>query len=237
MAKEVKCPNGCLLRIPDKRLADVIRCPQCKSNIKVSHPNDSGVCESPVLTATFVDSDLPVVVDVDIRQVPSNEQIAGRVERALHDRMLLARFLAIFVCIIGLINFGPAVYHWAVWYAEHRSHPLPPWIFIQILIASLMVVFSFLVWQVQDWSVLNALAVLTLILAAAYTFAVTSTMIGWNESSLVRYIRVPFDLLNTFSIWCVAMLLLNIVTSWISIKEALNWRRIESIYKTTLPSN
>ena len=248
MSLKVRCPNGCLLRAPEKRIGKVIRCPKCKSSIRISESKTNGdkVFQSEFVDERFevqiqttdsesspVDAGISNIPELDLSPIatqPSNQQMAGRIERARIDRVLIAKFIACFIIVVGMVNIAPAAYHWYLWAQDPIAIELPRWTYIQIFIAALHIIYAIFVLQIGDWSSLKAVSIAMLVFGAAYGFVSAGLLLGGSESPITTFLGLKFTMLNTATIWCVSMLLLAIITCYVAGKEAINWQRIDQIF-------
>ena len=156
--------------------------------------------------------------------------MASRLARSRQDRIFLARFLASFLGLIALLNVAPAIYHWSSVHSAAESK-IANWLCFQVLVGVLQLLYAVFVWQIRDWSALKALSVVLLFFAALYGFISTSALIGDANSIVFKFLEVSYSMQRTATIWAVTMLLLMIATSFLAMKEALNWQRIENIYQ------
>ena len=178
----------------------------------------------------------PFVVDTESLPVEEvdNRSWEERLEDANSDRRILARFFAICLCIVAIINMIPAIYQWYHWSQLTDGVALPRWIYIQILVGAVYLLYAFFLAQIPDWSALRAVAVA--VLAMAFVFALVSTglLIGGGQGAFTGFLGIPFSLNRQACIWCVAMFCLATLMSYWGGKESMNWQRAEVLLREIL---
>ena len=258
MPLRVSCPKGCEFRVPDKYAGKLIRCPNCKTTVRVGvslkNAQDSDL--PTVVTGSATDAeqdwtDFQIVTDdlntqdldtapigsftvestdaVQIERIAQVEQSEGRIQRARQDRILLSRIAAVFIILVGLINLAPAMFHWYQWSQDPLAVELPRWIYFLVFIAAIHFLYALFVLQIPDWSALRSVSVVMLIEAAVCGFVSVGILLGGANSPTVSYLGLQYSMLNSASIWCVAMLLLAIVTCYLTAKESFNWQQIDRL--------
>ena len=259
MALRVKCPNGCEFRTPSKNAGKVVHCPKCQAAVRLGKVNKRPKAVDAELQAFVAqvsqrtaDADLanidtgePVAADeaklafaereageVQIDSRSTRDQISGRANRSRRDRILLSKIAAVFIIVVGLINLVPGIYHWYLWAQEPLASELPRWIYMLIFLAVIHLLYAVFVLQVPDWSALRAVSVVMLLVAAVCGFISVGIVLGGASSPTVRFLGIHYSMLNSAIIWCVAMLLLAIVTSYMTAKESYNWQRIDQILQS-----
>ena len=110
--------------------------------------------------------------------------------------------------VVGLINLGPAVYCWWEWSQADAGILLPRWIYLQIFVAVLHIVYAILLLQVPDWSALKSIAFVMLVFAFVYGLFSMGLVVSGSTGLLARFLQVPGSLNQKACIWCVAMLVL-----------------------------
>ena len=147
---------------------------------------------------------------------------------ANEDRRLFARFFAICLCLIAVLNIIPASFQWYHWAQLPDSVPLPRWIYIQMFIGLIYLVYAFFLAQVPDWSALRAVSVAMLLMAFVFGIISAGLLIG-GHGDFSGYLGIPFALNRQACIWCVVMLCVATLMSFWGGKESANWRRTEQI--------
>lgn len=147
---------------------------------------------------------------------------------ANEDRKLFARFFAICLCLIAVLNLIPASLQWYHWSQLPDSAPLPRWIYIQMFIGSIYLIYAFFLAQIPDWSALRAVSVAMLLMAFVFGIISAGLLIG-GHGNFAGYLGIPFALNRLACIWCVAMLCVATLMSFWGGKESANWQRAEQI--------
>ena len=75
-----------------------------------------------------------------------------RVRKSNAERVLLARFFALSLCAVAVINLFPAFYFWIDWSRSLDARPLPRWIYLQVFMAAIHLVYAIFLFQVPDWA-------------------------------------------------------------------------------------
>jgi len=242
----------------EKHAGKRVRCPKCKTTLRLNaQPNKKEDAGLPTVTtgssaapeqdwtdfeivteetksqevdaAPIEEVALAPTAKVEIDPRSEAEQSQGRIERARQDRVLLSRIAAVFIMLVGLINLLPAIFHWYQWSQDPLAVELPRWIYFLIFLAAIHFLYALFVLQIPDWSALRSVSVVMLIEAALCGFVSVGILLGGPSSPTVSYLGVQYSMLNSASIWCVAMLLLAIVTSYLTAKEAFNWQQIDRL--------
>lgn len=324
----VDCPNGCIIRMPLSRAGRIVRCPRCKSALRIPSISESvlnsgkpvpciariarrikpeadevtpavalddspiAVVDSPPATASQTQSAaprLPVptwvkpvekrkprpmpvpepsaesaessastaqsvgrtisglpakpasiqMIDLDatddrVFDDPAERNWEDRLEHANTDRKYLAWFFAMCLCCVAIINIVPALYHWYSWTQLAESMPLPRWIYIQIFVGAIHLVYAIFLAQIPNWSAMRAVSVAMLAVAFVFGFISTGLLIGGGQGNLTGFLGIPYTLSRQACIWCVAMLCLATLMSYWGGKESSNWERSEHLLKEIL---
>lgn len=178
---------------------------------------------------------------IDLQDGPRNVspgkpiQIQQRASRARDDRIVLARFFAICLCGIALINMVPAFNFWQNWReysggfaGRSQDAPLPRWIYLQIFIAAIHVMYAVFLVQINDWSSLRAVSIAMLVVAMAFGMVSTGILIGGYDGAVANFLELRgLALVRQASIWCVAMLCLSTLMSYLGGRESARWQRAE----------
>ena len=279
MPLKVKCPGGCVIRMPNNRAGKLIRCPGCKSVLQIpAIPDQSQVSSSETVLqqarlakkkqqiagdpagndvaekssseawlGSFADNvetsvdDFPVLIETgskDDEHSTKQDAIAVRVQRAKRDRIVLSRFFAFCLCIVAVINMVPAIYYWHQWSLNAELQQLPRWTYLQVFVAALHFVYAVYLVQISDWAALKTVCVVMGIVGAIFAAVSVGLMFGISEGgaqgNVARFLGLPYSLVRSACLWCVAMLCLSTLASYLSGREAANWQRIEQLVKHVL---
>lgn len=157
-----------------------------------------------------------------------------RLESANSDRRMLARFFALVLCLVAIVNMVPAFYHWFHWTQMTESLALPRWIYIQVFVGAIHLVYAIFLFQINNWSAMRAVSVAMLGVAFVFGFISTGLLVGGGEGNLTGFLGIPYTLSRQACIWCVAMLCLATLMSYWGGKESTNWQRAEHLLKEIL---
>lgn len=226
--------------MPVNRAGKVVRCPSCKAAMRVGpvFASQQPVVEEQEFADSAGRSETAVeFAATDIAMDSRMDRLAQRASRARSDRVLMSRFFGMFLLAVAVINMAPAIYHWYSWSTETLVGNLPRWTYLLIFVASLHVIYAIFVLQIADWSTLNAVSAVMLVVAAFFGFVSASLTLGGGNSAVAAFLDLPFAMMRNAIIWCIAMLLLAIVSSYLSGREALNWQRVDSIFDHLISQN
>lgn len=180
-------------------------------------------------------SSTPIINLDDSHQGPAvveeEKDWGARLKEANADRQTLARFFALVLCLVAIVNMVPAIYHWFHWLQLTESLALPRWIYIQIFVGAIHLVYAIFLAQIPDWSAMRAVSVAMLAVAFVFGFVSTGLLIGGGQGNLTGFLGIPYALSRQACIWCVAMLCLATLMSYWGGKESSNWQRAEFLLK------
>ncbi len=167
---------------------------------------------------------------------PSPATIRARARESRSDRMILTRFIAVCILILGVINLAPAISQWLAWSSGTESGATPRWIYILMFLAALHLVYAIYLIQIPDWSALISVSIA--MLAFAFVFGVVSTglVLGGSQGTIARTLQLATVLTGPASIWCVAMLCLATLVSYMGGREAINWHRADRLLAEIISS-
>ncbi|MFT5299480.1 MAG: hypothetical protein ACI87E_001583 [Mariniblastus sp.] len=181
---------------------------------------------------------IPEIKLVNSKEVVTEKEEAidweERLENANQDRRMLARFFAGCLCVVAIVNMTPALYHWYHWAQMTESMELPRWIYIQVFVGAIHLVYAVFLFQVSDWSAMRAVSVAMLLVAFVFGSVSTGLLVSGGQGDLSGFLGIPFSLSKQAAIWCVAMLCLATLMSYWGGKESLNWQRAELLLKDIL---
>ena len=152
-----------------------------------------------------------------------------RFQKSLNDRVVLARFLAaclVGVAIVNLIPAGLYVYHLLV---EESFVTLPRWVYLQAFAAILHVVYAIFLVQVADWSSLRAVSWALLVIAMAFGLLSTGLIVGDGPGMVPQLLELEGSLVRRAGLWCVAMLCVATLFSYLGGRESSRWQRSEAL--------
>ena len=164
-------------------------------------------------------------------------QIQQRAKSAQDDRVVLARFFAICLCGIAIVNVIPAIYFWQQWNelpggyaAGNRVPTLPRWMYLQIFIAAIHVMYAVFLAQIPDWASMRAVSIAMLVVAMVFGLISTGILMGGSEGAVAQFLVLgEASLTRQASIWCVAMLCLATLMSYLGGRESARWQRAEQL--------
>jgi hypothetical protein len=253
MHLKVKCPNGCVVRMPTSQAGKTVQCPQCRATIRIGdivrpdeppplpqstrrgQPFATGTDSQPAKDFQSSVEHLVIAIRTDHEKPLSNggsemSLLAARMSRSRNDRVTMSRGLAILVATVGIVHVFPFIYH-ACWVGIETGEALPKWMYLQFFVAALHCIYALFLWQVSDWSALWGVSVASLVIAALFGFLSSALLIGGPQSQLVMFLGLGYTLHGSATIWTLAMLILATICSLLLAREAFHWQRIESIYK------
>ena len=338
MPLRVHCPQGCLIRVPNSRAGKVVRCPGCKSVIRLpdvsaselasgkpipihalpADTTDSQISDfvpyrddqpenlnqesdqgkqkpgspthkatgetphqagrvvnepseeptpvvpkkrlvTPAPTRRKIPSDEPVdfsppaVLDQEplahsmsrpsdgthrlktfLQEPEDGDQMLRQFQASTSDRIVLARFYSICVFCTGIFNLIPAIYFWYFGGHIEIGASWPRWAYLQIFVAGLHFIYAIFLYQIPDWSTLRTIAIAMLVFAMMYGLVSSGLLIGGGHGTIANFLRLPSALLNQAAIWCVAMLCLSTLISYLTGKESALWCRTEKLLNQIL---
>jgi len=100
---------------------------------------------------------------------------------------------------------------------------------LQIFVAVLHIVYALFLLQVPDWATLRSIAIV--MLAFAFVFGVFSMglLTSGSNGMLAQFLQVPGSLGRQACIWCVTMLVLATLASYLAGRESAAWQRTEKL--------
>ena len=216
---EPESPKPLVVPIPDE--VDPIQ-----ESVEIS---TAGSNETSKLEPSF--DAINIALDADDKPIDSSgiNPIEVRTRRANEDRVTLTRFFAGFLVFVGLVNFAPAIYCWYSWAQLDPDFIPPRWIYLQIFIAVLHLVYAVLLLQVPDWSTLRSIAIVMLSFAFVFGLFSMGLLTSGSSGLLAQFLQVPSVLANQACIWCVAMLCLATLASYLAGRESSAWQRTEQL--------
>jgi len=152
-----------------------------------------------------------------------------RIRKANEDRVVLSRLLAASLCVLAIVNVIPALIFWYDWYCSIDQVALPRWVYLQCFIAAIYVVYALFQFQIPDWSAVRAVSITMLVIAFLFGVLSTGLLVGGGGGVLADFLGVSHTYLQRAAIWCVTMLCLATLVSYLGGREAANWRRSQQL--------
>ncbi len=185
-------------------------------------PQTPIVSSPPVINLAIADSAGEIVMD--------RKSWQQRLRDANADRTVLARILAFFLLLVAVVNIVPAAYHWQSWAQLDDTVDMPRWIYLQVFVGAMYLIYAAFLAQIPDWSALRSVSVALLVVAFGFGVVSTGLLVG-GQGTMAGLLGIPFALVRQAGIWCVAMLCLATVMSFWAGKESSNWRRAEQMLR------
>ncbi len=123
--------------------------------------------------------------------VDERPQWAERVRDSSADRVVLARFFALSLCAVALINLFPAFYFWYDWYQAVMASPLPRWIYLQVFVAAVHVVYAVFLFQIPDWSAMRTVSLAMLAIAFVFGLVSAGLLLGGGQGEIAAFWDFP----------------------------------------------
>ena len=173
-------------------------------------------------------------IGADLSAQDDEEQILRQFYASTSDRRILARFYAIFLFCTGIFNLVPAIYLGINSDQLAIDPTWPRWVYLQIFVAGLYFIYAIYLFQLPDWSALRTIAIAMLTLAMLYGFITSGLLIGGGQGGIAQFLMLPNALSNRAAIWCVAMLCLATLISYLTGRESALWCRAEKLLNQIL---
>ena len=169
------------------------------------------------------------MIDVDLEFESEERRWESRFRKSHADRVVLARFLA--ACLIGIaiVNVIPAVVFWYRWTSMDAVTPLPRWIYLQVFAALLHVVYAIFLVQVPDWASLRSVSYAMLVVAMGFGLMSTGLIVGDGAGFIPTFLELEGSLVQRAGFWCVAMLCVATLASYLGGRESARWQRAEKL--------
>lgn len=152
-----------------------------------------------------------------------------RFQKFRDDRIILARFLAICLILVGVVNVIPAGLFWNDWSSQDHRGPIPRWVWMQVFIALLHLVYAVYLLQIPDWASLRAVAFAMLAIAMIFGIVASGLMGSSSENFVPRFMQLSGSLIRQARLWCVAMLCVATLASYLGGRESARWQRAEKL--------
>ncbi len=191
----------------------------------MNQPNDQPVDSDdiPDIRELAINTDLPVV-DTDIRiEIDRSARQQARHQR--DDDRFLIRFFAVCIFMIGLTTIVPSLYQWIEISQADAIQSIPRWVYVLGFAGSLHLLYSLLLYQVEDYSALQSLAVFLLVVTCAYGFVGVTLWLGDANGPVPRFLQLPSVLRPRAAIWCGIMFGISALGCYLLGREAIIFRR------------
>ena len=169
------------------------------------------------------------MVDFDLDNESGKKLWEARFKKSRDDRVVLTRFLA--ACLIGIaiVNVIPAVIYWQHARSLDVVETLPRWVYLQVFAALLHAVYAIFLVQVADWASLRAVAFAMLAVAMTFGLLSTGLVVGDGSESVPEFLGLKGALVQRAGLWCVAMLCVATLASYLGGRESARWQRAEKL--------
>lgn len=157
------------------------------------------------------------------------EGITRRAQTATEEKTLVTRFYAGAMLIAVVIHLIPALLYVYRWSENDLAGELPRWAYLQILLAILYSLYAVFLFQIPDWSALRVGAWVNLVIATIMGGLATGLGIGGSSGVFARWLGLTAGPVRQATLWCVAMLCLAVILSFLMGRESVIWRRTEDL--------
>ncbi len=152
-----------------------------------------------------------------------------RFQKFRDDRVILSRLLAFCLIGVGLINVIPAGLFWNQWSRVDQPPPVPRWIWMQVFVALLHMVYAVYLLQIPDWASLRAVAFAMLGIAMLFGLVAAGLMGSSNDNFVPQFMQLSGNTVRQARLWCVAMLCVATLASYLGGRESAKWQRAEKL--------
>jgi len=167
--------------------------------------------------------------DFDIEYESGTERWESRFQKSRDDRVVLARFLAFCLIGVAIVNVVPAVFLWWRWSELDVATAFPRWVYLQVFAALLHVVYAVFLMQVADWASLRAVSYAMLVIAMSFGLLSTGLIVGDGSGVVPTFLELEGSLVRRAGFWCVAMLCVATLASYLGGRESARWQRAETL--------
>ena len=171
----------------------------------------------------------PIMESTATDESSSSEQEVQRSKERLpntnSERRIVALVFALCLSFFGIANIVPAIYYWYHWTQLAEPTLLARWIFIQIFVGSILLIFAIYLARIPVWTSMRAVSIAMLVVAFVFGFISSGLLFGGAHISLTEFLGIPQTLNRQACIWCVGMLCLATLMSYWGGKESSNWQR------------
>ncbi len=153
----------------------------------------------------------------------------AKVAAANRDRVLLTRVFGMLICLVGIVNMVPSYLFWNRWSQQIAAPPLPQWVYWQVFVAALCLVYAVFLCQIADWSALKSVSFMMLIMAMGYGLITASLALGGLQSPAARWLSLDGQTLDRGKTWCATMLCVATLISYLGGRESSKWKRANQL--------
>jgi len=136
------------------------------------------------------------------------------VAAANRDRGVLRRVFGNLIFLFGVINMAPTLLFWNRWSEQILAPTLPQWVYWQIFIAAICLVYAVFLIQIADWSALKSVSIVMLVMAMGYGLVTASLVLGGAQSPAARWLSLDAQVLDRGKTWCATMLCVATLISY-----------------------
>lgn len=161
--------------------------------------------------------------------VTSQQKWESRFRKSHADRVVLTRFLSVCLIVVGIVNVVPAIMFWVQFNDIDQVDPIPRWVYLQVFAALLHVVYAVFLAQLADWSALQAVSWSMLAIAMAFGLLSTGLITGDGNGFVAKFLGLQGAMVRRAGLWCVAMLCVATLASYLGGRESARWQRAEKL--------
>lgn len=169
------------------------------------------------------------MTEFEIEHGSQGEQWESRFQKSHDDRVVLARFLAACLVVIAVVNVVPAAIYWYRWSEAEIASALPRWVYLQVFASLLHLVYAVFLVQISDWASLRAVSWAMLAVAMAFGLLSTGLIVGDGSGFVPEFLELQGPLVKRAGFWCVAMLCVATLASYLGGRESARWQRAEEL--------
>jgi len=122
---------------------------------------------------------------------------------------------------------------WNRWSEQILAPTLPQWVYWQVFIAALCLVYAVFLIQIADWSALKSVSIVMLVVAMGYGLVTASLVLGGVQSPAARCLSLDGQTLDRGKIWCATMLCIATLISYFGGRESSKWKRANFLLDKT----
>ena len=176
---------------------------------------------APQSTSDATEDKIPVAprLEDDEAEIPVRGYLADR------DKVATVRWLAASIMITGLVGMVPAIVDIVEHVLSQSSDGLSRWACAVLLVGILQGAYAVYLVQLPDWSSVCVVTCFTLAISAAYAAMFGLTLLSTDQGHFVQVLDLADRLRgNKATAWCLIMLSLMSLTSYISGRVGARWR-------------